>query len=194
MGQPVDPATSHNNGLDHIRPGRVLCVTTASRIPPTCRGTTSVHRRVAWAAATAVAALCGACSSASPSMIPADRTSSAAPGHPSSTAATSVPTGTPKQLCRNALGRAVLLDWAPGTVAQFRTYQYGGPTAKVPLAHAFSRLPGSTSGAWCGTKEGPKSTHWWAVVPGHEPASLIILSGPGEGVVHGSVTAPPRIP
>jgi hypothetical protein len=100
----------------------------------------------------------------------------------------------PEQICRNALGAAVLLGWAPGTVAQFQTYQYGGPTATVPLAHAFPAVPASTRGAWCGTKAGSQSTHWWAAIPGQTAATLFIIHGPGEGISLGSVTAPPRIP
>jgi hypothetical protein len=100
----------------------------------------------------------------------------------------------PEQICRNALGAAVLLDWAPGTVAQFRTYQYSGPTATVPLADAFPAVPASTRGAWCGTKAGAQATHWWAAIPGQTAASVIIIHGPGEGISLGSVTGPPRIP
>ena len=100
----------------------------------------------------------------------------------------------PEQICRNALGAAVLLGWAPGTVAQFRTYQYGGPTATVPLADAFHGVPASTRGAWCGTKAGSQSTHWWAAVPRQTAATLFIIHGPGEGISKGSVTGPPRIP
>jgi hypothetical protein len=100
----------------------------------------------------------------------------------------------PEQICRNALGPAVLLDWAPGTVAQFRTYQYGGPVATAPLAKAFPAVPASTLGAWCATKERANSTHWWAAIPGHPAASLIIITGSGEGLSKGSVRGPPRIP
>ncbi len=101
---------------------------------------------------------------------------------------------TSKQICQDALGTAVVLDWAPGTVAQFRAYQYGGPKATVPLAHAFPGVPGNTRGAWCGTMEGPQTTHWWAAVVGHKAASVITITGPGEGVRHGSVPEPPRVP
>jgi hypothetical protein len=100
----------------------------------------------------------------------------------------------PEQICRNALGTAVLLGWAPGTVAQFRTFQYGGPTATVPLADAFPAVPANTRGAWCGTKAGSQSTHWWAAIPGQTAATLFIIHGPGEGISLGSVTGPPRIP
>jgi hypothetical protein len=48
-----------------------------------------------------------------------------------------------KQICQRSLSPAVLLDWAPGTVAEFRSYQYGGPTPTVPLAHAFPGMPGN---------------------------------------------------
>jgi hypothetical protein len=95
-----------------------------------------------------------------------------------------------KQICQRSLSPAVLLDWAPGTVAEFRSYQYGGPTPTVPLAHAFPGMPGNTRGAWCGTKGGNNATHWWAVVVGHKPATFIIVHGPGEGVWHGSVSRP----
>ncbi len=62
----------------------------------------------------------------------------------------------PRQICEGSLGSAVILDWAPGTVAEFRAYQYGGPTATVPLAHAFPGMLGTARGAWCGTKEGTR--------------------------------------
>lgn len=100
----------------------------------------------------------------------------------------------PKEICQEALGPAALLDWAPGTVAQFRTYQYGGPKATVPLRHAFPGVPEGTRGAWCGTSGRPQSTHWWAVVVGHKAASVITTNGPGEGVRHGSVPRPPLVP
>lgn len=110
------------------------------------------------------------------------------------TATPSIASLAPEQICRNALGAAVLLDWAPGTVAQFRTYQYGGPTATVPLANAFPTVPANTRGAWCGTKEGTHSTHWWAAIPGHAAGTLFIIHGAGEGIRLGSVTGPPRVP
>ena len=92
------------------------------------------------------------------------------------------------------LDNAVLLDWAPGTVAMFRAYQYSGPKAIVPLAHAFPGVPGNTEGAWCATKGGPQATHWWAAVVGHKAGSLITIHGVGEGVRHGLVLGPDRVP
>ena len=94
----------------------------------------------------------------------------------------------PRAICEGSLGSAVILDWEPGTVSEFRAYQYGGPKATVPLAHAFPGMPGNTRGAWCGTKGGTNATHWWAVVVGHKPATVIIVHGPGEGVWHGLVS------
>ena len=80
-------------------------------------------------------------------------------------------------------------------MADFRTYQYGGPKPTVPLAHAFAGLPGDTIGAWCGTKgRAPKSTHLWAAVVGYNAASVITLNGPGEGVRRGAVAGPPGVP
>lgn len=113
---------------------------------------------------------------------------------PTPTATISNGSLSPRQICEGSLGSAVLLDWAPGTVAKFRAYQYGGPLVTSPLAHAFRGMPGTARGAWCGTKDGTDATHWWAVVVGHEPTTLIIVHGPGEGVRHGSVTAPPQVP
>jgi hypothetical protein len=110
------------------------------------------------------------------------------------TATPTVASQAPEQICRNALGAAVLLGWAPGTVAEFRAYQYGGPTATVPLADAFPGVPANTRGAWCGTKEGTQSTHWWAAIPGQTAGTLFIIHGAGEGIRLGSVTGPPRIP
>ena len=100
----------------------------------------------------------------------------------------------PKQICQGSFNSAVLLDWASGTVTEFRRYQYGGPFVTSPLAHAFAGMPGTTRGAWCGTKEGTDATHWWAVIVDHEPATVITVHGPGEGVRHGLVTAPPYVP
>lgn len=99
----------------------------------------------------------------------------------------------PKQICQGSFSSAVLLDWASGTVSEFRSYQYG-PTPTVPLAYAFPGMQGNTRGAWCGTKEGTDATHWWAVVVGHKPATVIIVHGPGEGVKHGLLSVPPRVP
>jgi hypothetical protein len=99
-----------------------------------------------------------------------------------------------EQICQQAFGSATLLDWTTGTVADFRAYQYGGPRATVPLAHAFRGVPDSTRGAWCGTKEGAQTTEWWAAVPGHKPGMLITITGPGEGVKHGYVPTVPQVP
>lgn len=100
----------------------------------------------------------------------------------------------PKQICEGSFSSAVLLEWAPGTVAEFRAYQYGGPKATVPLAHVFATKPRTTRGAWCGTKAGPDATHWWAVVVGQKPATLMIMTGADEGVRHGLVSGPPQVP
>ena len=100
----------------------------------------------------------------------------------------------PEQVCRQAFQAATLLDWTGGTAAQFRAYQYGGPTAAFPLAHAFPGVPDAAPGAWCGTKGGPQTTRWWAVIPGHKPTSTITVTGPGEGVKHGYVSTPPYVP
>ena len=156
-----------------------------------------MRRTLLWAALAAAAMFTGACRSASwPGATQADASTKApSTTHSTPTTAPTVAgTRTSEQLCKDAVAPAVLLGWAPGSASQFRAYQYGGPTATVPLAHAFPGVPGSTSGAWCGTKEGPENTHWWAVVPGREPASLITMNGPGEGVPHGLISGPPRIP
>lgn len=100
----------------------------------------------------------------------------------------------PKQICQGSFSSALLLEWAPATVAVFRKYQYGGPKPTVPLAHVFATMPGSSRGAWCGTKAGPEATHWWAVVVGQKPASLMTMTGGVEGVRHGLVSGPPQIP
>lgn len=98
----------------------------------------------------------------------------------------------PKKICQGSFSSAVLLDWAPATVAVFRKYQYGGPKNHVPFAHVFPTVPGSAQGAWCGTKAGSDATHWWAVVVGQKPATLWI-SAP-DGVRHGLVSEPPQVP
>lgn len=100
----------------------------------------------------------------------------------------------PQQICQGSFRSAVLLEWAPATVAVFRKYQYGGPKPTVPLAHAFASMSGSARGAWCGTKAGRDATHWWAVVVGQKPATLMIMNGPGEGVKRGLVSRPPQVP
>lgn len=100
----------------------------------------------------------------------------------------------PQRVCQGSFRSAVLLEWAPATVEVFRKYQYGGPKPIVPLAHVFASLPGSARGAWCGTKAGGAATHWWAVVVGQKPATLITIHGPGEGVRRGLVSRPPQVP
>jgi hypothetical protein len=99
-----------------------------------------------------------------------------------------------EHICHRVLHSAVVLAWAPGTVAQFRDYQYGGPQPTVPLADAFPGVPGGTRGAWCGTKAGRQATEWWAVIPGHPAAFAIGVSGPGEGVRTGAVSGPIQVP
>ncbi len=100
----------------------------------------------------------------------------------------------PQRICQGSFRSAVLLEWAPATVAVFRTYQYGGPKPTVPLAHVFVSMPGSARGAWCGTKAGRNATHWWAVVMGQKPATLMIMNGAGEGIRRGLVSRPPQVP
>jgi len=100
----------------------------------------------------------------------------------------------PQRICLGSFRSAVLLEWAPATVAVFRTYQYGGPKPTIPLAHVFASMPGSTRGAWCGTKAGRDATHWWAVVMDQKPATLMIMNGSGEGVRRGLVARPPQVP
>jgi hypothetical protein len=113
------------------------------------------------------------------------------PGTPSSP-----PTGaaTSLQLCQAAVSGGQLVSWASGSVAQFRQYQYGGPTPTRPLATAFPDLPGETVGAWCGVGDGPDTVHWWAVVSGREPAKAIDITGPGEGKMRGEAQGPPIVP
>lgn len=117
-----------------------------------------------------------------------------ASGSRASASADTTTSATPEQVCLQAFGAATLLDWTGGTVGQFEAYQYGGPKATFPLAHAFPGWPAGTSGAWCGTKGGPHTTRWWAAIPGHKPAIAITITGPGEGVKHGSVSTPPYVP
>jgi hypothetical protein len=136
--------------------------------------------------AVAVSAVISACAATSSAPTAVMQTPTTTPS-----AATPV---TAEQVCRDVLGQEVLLDWAPGTVAQFRAYRYGGPKATVPLAHAFPGLSGDTRGAWCGTKGGRQATHWWAAVAGQKAASVITIHGPGEGVRHGLVAGPPTVP
>lgn len=100
----------------------------------------------------------------------------------------------PQRICRGSFRSTVLLEWAPATVAVFRTYQYGGPKPILPLAHVFASMPGSARGAWCGTKAGRNATHWWAVIMGQKPATLMIMNGSGEGVRRGLVSRPPQVP
>lgn len=60
-------------------------------------------------------------------------------------------------------------------------------------ARSFHSMPGSSRGAWCGTKAGLDATHWWAVMVGQKPASLMVMTGGDEGVGHGLVPAPPQV-
>ena len=149
-------------------------------------------------AAAAVVGLAAACGSAgtggtSPSKTPAAEPITMSPPATSVSASGSV-TASPELICRQVLGTAALLDWAPGSVAQFRAYQYGGPRPTIPLAGAFPGVPGSARGAWCATPAGAHATHWWAVVVGSAAASVMTIDGPGEGVGHGLVFGPPQVP
>jgi hypothetical protein len=160
----------------------------------------SMRKAFAWVPlATALGVIAGCSGTISPggatTLTKPPAASSTGTASPSSSAGT--PSGKSlslKQICQGSYSSAVLLDWAPGTVSEFRSYQYGGPTATVPLAHAFPGIPVNTRGAWCGTKAGPHATHWWAVVMGQKPASLLVMTGGDEGVRHGLLPVPPRIP
>lgn len=160
---------------------------------------TTILRTVAvWVTATATAAvgLVGGCT-APPSETVSGSPSSTSPvtvGSVSSVVENPAGARSPKHICEGAFGATDLLDWGPGTVANFRAYQFGGPKATVPLPHAFPAISGSTRGAWCGIRGGPDAIHWWAVVVGHNPATLITITGPGDGAGHGSIAAPPPVP
>lgn len=100
----------------------------------------------------------------------------------------------PGQMCQEALGKSGLLDWSGSTVARLRAFQYGGPAPIRPLAHAFPGVPGTTRGAWCATRPRAETTRWWAVTPGRAPVRAIDITGPGEGIRHGSVPRGPVVP
>lgn len=159
-----------------------------------------MRKALAWVALATTLGVIAGCSgtisqgSATTPTKPSASTSTRIAGPSSPVRATSGRPLSPMQICQGGLRSAVLLDWAPGTVAEFRSYQYGGPTTTVPLAHAFPGMPGNTRGAWCGTDGGTSATHWWAVVAGQKPASLMIMTNGVEGVRHGSVSGPPRVP
>jgi hypothetical protein len=127
-------------------------------------------------------------------------TTAASPSSPTVSPATPTPTPsaaplTTQQLCLTKFSKAELLAWSPATVKDFRTFQYGGPKANVPLADAFPGVVETTKGAWCGTNRGKDTIRWWAVVAGQQPARVIDINGPGEGKYRGAVTPPAiRIP
>lgn len=158
-----------------------------------------MRKAFAWIALATALGLIAGCSgtiSQGGSTSPAKPSASTSTGTATPSSSAGTPSGKSlslKQICQGGLRSAALLDWAPGTVSEFRSYQYG-PTPTVPLAHVFPSMPGNTRGAWCGTKAGPDATHWWAVVVGQKPATVIIVHGPGEGVRHGLLSVPPRIP
>jgi hypothetical protein len=128
--------------------------------------------------------------------------SAASPRSPITSATTPSPTpsasATPlstQELCLTAFSKAELLAWSSGTVKDFRTYQYGGPKAHVPLKDAFPGVTDDTPGAWCGTKQSTSATTWWAVLAGQQPAKVITINGAGEGTYRGEVSPPSiRIP
>ena len=154
---------------------------------------TSKRKAAGWAAGLGVVAGCAAPGG----HVLAESRASTSPGTADSTplvVAKPDAALSPRRICEGAFGSYDLLDWAPGTVANFRAYQFGGPVAKVPLAHVFPNVPDNTRGAWCGTKDGAEATHWWAVVVGHDAASAITIRGPGEGVRHGSTAGSPQVP
>jgi hypothetical protein len=146
----------------------------------------------------AVAAVTGCSSGSSPPSPAAGRTPSPSSSSNATLAATSATSPgrplSPEHICHRVLRSAVLLAWAPGTVAQFRAYQYGGPTPRVPLANVFPGVPGATLGAWCATKPGRQATQWWAVIVGNPAALAITVRGPGEGVRSGAVSGPIQPP
>lgn len=99
-----------------------------------------------------------------------------------------------EQICLRAFGQARLIEWAEGTVASFRSFQYGGPRPVRPLARVFPSLAGTTRGAWCGTRQAAQTTRWWAVVPGYPGARAIDITGPGEGIKRGYIPTGPVVP
>jgi len=159
-----------------------------------------MRNAVVGVAAAAVFGLAAACGSAGTGGTSPSNTPAAAPNTTSPPARSVAASGSgtaspnPELICRQVLGTAALLDWAPGSVAQFRAYQYGGPQPTIPLADAFPGVPKSARGAWCATPAGGQATHWWAVVVGYPAASVMTIHGPGEGIGHGPVSGPPQVP
>ena len=99
-----------------------------------------------------------------------------------------------RRMCLEAFPDERLLSWADGTVADFRGFQFGGPTPARPLATVFKGVPTGTKGAWCGISTGPDTVRWWAVVESRTPVKAVDITGPGEGSFRGEAVGPPILP
>jgi hypothetical protein len=84
-----------------------------------------------------------------------------------------------RALCDQTFPKDELIAWADGTVASFRSFQYGGPTPTRPLESVFPAADGITPGAWCLITSGSdQPSGWWVAIPGESPVLALRDSKP----------------
>jgi hypothetical protein len=96
-------------------------------------------------------------------------------------------------VCVEAFPHRPLSGWMPATVGALRSYQYGGPVARLPLRTAFPGLRRTHPAAWCVLQDGPDVISLWGVVPGNQPRRAIRIVGPGDRRL-GRMDRPPQVP
>jgi hypothetical protein len=97
-------------------------------------------------------------------------------------------------VCLRTFLRHRVLGWESTTVAQLRSYQFGGPIAHRPLQHAFPGSARTRLAAWCLLRDGPNTASLWGTLASGRRQHAITISGPGAADYRGPMTAPPQVP
>lgn len=94
-------------------------------------------------------------------------------------------------LCRRALLDRDVVSGTWTTVGDLRTWGYGGPVQKRPLATAFPGPGDDAPAAWCWTRQAAGNyTAWGVLAPDGPAVRAINVIGPTSTTPSG----PPRIP
>jgi hypothetical protein len=116
-------------------------------------------------------------------------TGTAAPSGPTTPTET-IPTGA-LALCQRALPDRDVVSGTWTTVGDLRTWGYGGPVQKRPLATAFPGAAADARAAWCWTRQAADDyTAWGVPAPDGTPVQAIDLMGP----MNTNPSGPPVIP
>lgn len=99
-----------------------------------------------------------------------------------------------RTVCLAALPRSAVVAWADANVGELRDYHYSGPVARYPLKSSFPGIQAGQRAAWCWVRLAPDTVSVWGATPGSPGLQAVVITGPGEGNVRGSMPGPPVVP